>query len=110
AYTHNLSLSFNRLQTSLILFVVTRKIPALYIVDILRNGFGHILVKVHITTEKTRIKFVGHAQSIVEYQHLSISTISGTDTNNRYRDTFGYFSSQISRNFFKYNGKTSHFF
>ena len=44
--------------------------------------------------------FVGHSQHIMCYQHLSVHTISGADSNNRNRNAFCNFLGQFCGNFF----------
>ena len=53
---------------------------------------------------------MGHPDHIVNYQHLPVHAISGTDSNYRYCKTFSYFFSEFGRNFFQNKCEATGFF
>ena len=64
---------------SLILFLVVWKVFRFYIVDILTDSAGDLLVEVEIAAEEAGLELGGDAEQIVHDEHLAIAVFAGAD-------------------------------
>src|ERR1035437_6649845 len=93
-----------------VLFFRIRKIFRLHILNIFLHGTFYIIVKIKISSEKTRIKFMIKSKHVVKHEYLPVHTATSTNANDRNENIFCNLFGKISWDFFKNNGKATNSF
>jgi hypothetical protein len=84
-----------------------REAALFYIINILTDGAGYLLVQGSGTASGTGLEFRVDPEHVVHHQHLSVAMTSGADADGRDDQAFGNFFCQGGGNLFQHQRKTA---